>query len=106
MKRVILAGLILNGILIGFLAIQLLRARTLLPLTGVRHVTELDRAGVFSEDNLRSYDPSLGQNLRYNLGRLFTREYHRAFMTVLVFTTIASTANIWLLILVWRRSCR
>ena len=94
MRKLNLVGVVCNGAsalaLILFFAYQ----RVFLSIAGASYVAELDRAGVFSEDRLRAYDPTLAQNLRYNVGEYITQDHERAFSIVLVIWAVAVAVNL------------
>ncbi len=91
MRRVLSISILLNCIaLIVFLG-SCAYVRLMLPVSTSRHVTALDRAGVFCEEKLRAFDPYLAANLRSHVGPYIVQDYRQA-TTFLLIVGIASSA--------------
>ena len=104
-KRLVTFAIVLNSLgLVAFL-VALTYSATFLGAAGRLRVTELDRAGVFLEPNLRKYDPALASNVRANVTRFIVQDYREAIVTV-VSIGIGITFGSMVLLIAARRNVR
>ncbi len=80
MRKLITASIVLNGMALVVFLGSWAYARVILPTATSRYVTAMDRAGVFCEEKLRTFDPALADNVRHNAGPFITQDYRKAIM--------------------------
>lgn len=103
MKRYINIGLAANTIIAGVVLVMVLYRFYFLPLSAVKSVTELDRAGIFRPERLAEAFPALANNVRYNVAAYVVEDFAKALSCVLLVLSFSALVNILLFIALRRQ---